>query len=112
MAEARLDKSALEMLQGRVACKLAEIRQILVPGLVGEVDADALQLLAERHLESLAPDLQDKLRVKAIVAFAELERLSAEMTRQLDIVAAEMKKVCRHRQAVLSYRQAPGMARM
>jgi hypothetical protein len=107
MREETYDKNALTLLQGRVACKLAEIHQMLAPGICGPISAELLQEQADRHMDSLPPDEQEKLRLKALVAFAELQSLSAEMARQLNVLRDEMNKVTRHRRAALAYRQLP-----
>jgi hypothetical protein len=117
MASMTYDKDELTRLQGRVACKLAEIHQMVAPGVAAPISAELLQREADRHMESLAPEQQEKLRLKALVAFAELQRLSAEMSQQLDALTIEMNKVARHKRAVSAYRQVPrvaghGMARL
>jgi hypothetical protein len=100
------DKNRLALLQGRVACKMAEIHQMLAPGVVEPVSPEELQARADRHMASLPPEGQEKLRMKAIVAYAELERLSAEMAIQLDYLTDEMNKATRNRRAAVAYRQA------
>ena len=104
------DKHRLQLLQGRVACKMAEIHQMMAPGVVEPVAAEELQARAERHMASLPPALQEKLRMKALVAYAELERLSAEMAIQLDCLTDEMTKAARNRRAAFAYHQASGSA--
>lgn len=110
MAKNSYDKDQLSRLKGRVACKMAEIHQMLAPGIVEPFRAEELQDRAERHMASLSPAGQEKLRMKAIVAYAELERLSAEMAVQLDALTDEMNKAVRNRRAALAYRQASGVA--
>ena len=110
MAKDSYDKNLLSLLQGRVACKMAEIHQMLAPGAVEPIRPEELQARADRHLASLPPADRDKLRMKAIVAYAELERLSAEMAVQLDALTDEMNKAVRNRRAALAYRQASGVA--
>jgi hypothetical protein len=107
MSEPTFDKNALTLLQGRVTCKLAEIHQMLAPGVTEPVTAEELQARADRHMASLPPEDQEKLRLKAMVAYADLERLSAEMTQQMDLLTAEITKVTRHRRANIAYRQIP-----
>jgi len=104
------DKNRLTLLQGRVACKMAEIHQMLAPGVVEPVAAEELQARADRHMASLPPADQEKLRMKALVAYAELERLSAEMAIQLDYLTDEISRATRNRRAALAYRQAAGSA--
>lgn len=110
MAQDSYDKNLLSLLQGRVACKMAEIHQMLAPGVVGPVSAEDLQERADRHMASLLPADQEKLRLKALVAYAELERLTAEMAIQLDALTDEMNKAARNRRAAFAYRQASGAA--
>jgi len=100
------DKNRLLLLQGRVACKMAEIHQMLAPGVVEPVAPEILQARADRHMASLPPVEQEKLRMKALVAYAELERLSAEMALQLDCLTDEINRATRNRRAALAYRQA------
>jgi hypothetical protein len=61
-------------------------------------------------MASLSPAAQERLRLQALVAFAELQRLSAEMTRHLDALTVEMNKVARHRRAAVAYRQVAPVA--
>jgi hypothetical protein len=110
MATDSYDKDLLSRLKGRVACKMAEIHQMLAPGIVEPVRAEELQDRAERHMASLPPADQERLRMKALVAYAELERLSAEMAVQLDALTDEMNRAVRNRRAALAYRQASGAA--
>jgi hypothetical protein len=110
MAQDSFDKNLLSLLQGRVACKMAEIHQMLAPGVVEPVSAEELQERADRHMASLPPADQEKLRLKALVAYAELERLSAEMAIQLDALTDELNKAVRNRRAAFAYRQASGIA--
>jgi hypothetical protein len=110
MQEAIYDKSALTLLQGRVACKLAEIHQMLAPGVCEPISPELLQAQADRHMASLPPVAQEKLRLKALVAFAELQRLSAEMARHLNALTVEMNKVSRHKRAAVAYHQIPHLA--
>ena len=104
------DKNLLSLLQGRVTCKMAEIHQMLAPGVVEPISAFDLQDRADRHMASLPQLEQDKLRMKALVAYAELERLSAEMAIQLDALTDEMNRAVRNRRAAFAYRQASGAA--
>jgi hypothetical protein len=104
------DKNRLALLQGRVACKMAEIHQMLAPGVALPIAPEELQARADRHMASLPPAEQEKLRMKALVAYAELERLSAEMAIQLDYLTDEMNKAARNRRAAVAYRHASGAA--
>ena len=106
--EHSFDKNRLARLQGRVACKMAEIHQMLAPGVVEPVAPEELQAHAERHMASLPPAEQEKLRMKALVAYAELERLSAEMAIELDCLTDEMNRAARNRRAAVANRQTAG----
>ena len=110
MREQSYDRDTLIRLQGRVSCKLAEIHQMLAPGCCAPIAPEMLQDLADRHMRSLDPAAQEKLRLKAIVAYAELERLTAEMAIQLDALTDEMNKAVRNRRAALAYQLASGAA--
>ena len=110
MAQDSYDKNLLSLLKGRVACKMAEIHQMMAPGVIEPVAAEDLQARADRHMASLPPAEQEKLRMKALVAYAELERLSAEMAIELDYLTDEMNRATRNRRAALAYRQAAGTA--
>jgi hypothetical protein len=110
MREATYDKETLIRLQGRVSCKLAEIHQMLAPGSCAPIAPEMLQSLADRHMQSLTPAEQEKLRLKALVAYAELQHLSAEMNRQLEILSSELNKVARHKRAATAYRNIPRAA--
>ena len=105
MVQNSYDKNRLALLQGRVACKMAEIHQMLAPGVIEPVNPSELQARADRHMAQLAPAEREKLRMKAIVAYAELERLTAEMAIQLDGLTDEMNKAARNRRAAFAYRQ-------
>lgn len=109
MTQATYDKNSLILLKGRVTCKLAEIHQMLAPGIVEPASAEALQEAAERHMASLPPARQEKLRLKAMVAYAELQRLSDEMARHVESLTLEINKVSRHKRAAIAYRQAPAL---
>jgi hypothetical protein len=111
MRDDKYDRQALTLLQGRVACKLAEINQMLAPGVSPQISPQELQRAADRHMATLPPPAQEKLRMRALVAYAELERLSADMVRQLDILSEEISKVSRHTRAAVAYRQMPAPAR-
>jgi hypothetical protein len=107
MRERTFDKQALTLLQGRVACKLAEINQMVAPGITEPFTQDELQARADRHMDSLAPMDQEKLRLRAIVAYAELERLTEDMTRQLDLLSEEITRMTRTKRANSAYRNTP-----
>jgi len=108
MMNKSFDKNRLTLLQGRVACKMAEIHQMMAPGVIEPVAPEELQARADRHMASLPPAEQEKLRMKALVAYAELERLSAEMAIELDCLTDEMNKATRNRRAAVAYRLASG----
>jgi len=110
MMSKSFDKQRLTLLQGRVACKMAEIHQMMAPGVIEPVSAEELQARADRHMASLPPAEQEKLRMRALVAYAELEHLSAEMAIELDCLTDEMNRATRNRRAAVAYRQASGAA--
>jgi hypothetical protein len=110
MVQDSYDKSRLSLLQGRVTCKMAEIHQMLAPGVIEPVRPEELQARADRHMAALPPAEREKLRMKAIVAYAELERLTAEMALQLDTLTDEVNKAVRNRRAAVAYRQTAGAA--
>jgi len=105
MMNKSFDKNRLTLLQGRVTCKMAEIHQMMAPGVVEPVAPEELQARADRHMASLPPAEQEKLRMKALVAYAELERLSAEMAIELDCLTDEMNRATRSRRAAHAYQQ-------
>jgi hypothetical protein len=100
-------RKALELLKARAACKLAEIHQILAPGVPEPCSMDELQKIAEGRLARMSEDEGNRLRLKAMVAYAELDRLVTEMTRHLDEIGEELTRVNRRNQALEAYRRAP-----
>jgi hypothetical protein len=110
MVQDSYDKNRLALLQGRVACKMGEIHQMLAPGVIEPVHPEELQARADRHMASLPPSEREKLRMKAIVAYAELERLTAEMAMALDCLTDELNKAARNRRAAVAYRLTAGIA--
>jgi hypothetical protein len=110
------DRKAVTALRERAAQKLAEIHQMVAPGTTAS-SPEVLRQDALSHMASLPPVEQEKLRRKAIAAYAELDRLNTEMKRHLDVVSSEIDKVSRHRRAVIAYHRIgqkarPGQARM
>jgi hypothetical protein len=94
---------ALNLLQARAACKLAEIHQLLVPGVATPTSADVLHRRAVARMAALPPAEQERLKLRAVIAYAELERLIAEMVSHLADIGAELTKVTRHHRAVIAY---------
>lgn len=99
-------RKALDLVQARAACKLAEIHRLLAPGLVAPFSYDELQRMAEGRMAEMSPAEREKLRGKAIVAYAELRQLMDEMSRYLADIGEELNKVTRHSQATGAYSQA------
>ena len=105
-------KTELEQVEARVARKLAEIHQMLAPGLAVPFTLDELQRAAETRMAVLPAADQERLRLKAIVAYAELEDIIEELSQHLAGIAAELHKVSHHSRAATAYGQAPrGRAR-
>ncbi|MDR3438538.1 hypothetical protein [Telmatospirillum sp.] len=104
-------RQALDLMQMRAARKLAEIHQILVPGVTGLVDEADLRRKADEYASSLSPNEREKLRLKAIVAYSQLEQLMAEMSRLLADIGGELKKVNHQSQAVGAYNRVSRMGR-
>jgi hypothetical protein len=102
-AERRKD---LDLVQARAACKLAEIHQLLAPGLVAPFSLDELQRLAENRMADMSPTEREALRQKAIVACAEIQTLMAEMSRYVEDISDELNKVNRHGRVISAYAQA------
>ncbi len=86
-------KKALNLLQARAACKLAEVRRLLAPDLEAPYTPEQLLEVAEARLATLPPLQQEKIRMKAVVAYAELEQLMAEMSRHVVEVGNELHAV-------------------
>jgi len=110
----RYDKdgqSSLNLLQTQAARKLAEIHQLLAPGLDAPVTEDDLRRASESRMAELPPGEREKLRSKAIVAMSHLERLMAEMSQHLTDIGEELRKVNRQSRAVGAYNQAARIGR-
>ena len=103
-------KKALQLLQARAACKLAEVRRLLAPDLEAPCTPEKLLEVAEERLATLPPLQQEKIRLKAVVAYAELEQLMAEMSRYVVEVGNELHAVRARTQAVNAYQRAPRVA--
>lgn len=101
-------RKALDLVQARAACKLAEIHRLLAPGLEAPFSYEELQRLAEGRMAEMSPVERETLRRRAIVAYAELQQLMDEMSRYLADIGEELRKVTRHSQGVGAYSQAPG----
>ncbi len=100
-------KAELEQVDARVARKLAEIHQLLAPGLAAPFTIDELQRAAEARMGGLPPAEQQRLRLKAIVAYAELEQIIEELSQHVADIGAELRTVSHHSRAVTAYNQAP-----
>jgi hypothetical protein len=100
-------KKALNLLTARVSCKLAEVHRLLAPHLEAPYTPAQLLDAAEQHLASLPPVQQEKVRMKAVVAYAELEQLIAEMTHCVAGLGDELQAVRVRTRAANAYRRAP-----
>ncbi len=100
-------RKALEQLQAHAARKLAEIHQLIAPGLTAPFTFEQLHRLAEERMAGLPAAEREALRRKAMVAYSELERLIEEMSRHLVDIGDEMRKVSQHNRGVSAYSQAP-----
>ncbi len=95
----------LDLVQAEAARKLAEIHQMLAPGIEAPFADEELQRQAHRHMAALPPAEQEKFKQRAIVAYAQLQRLIAEMSRHLSDVGDELRKVNNQSRAVGAYAQ-------
>ena len=100
-------RKALEQVQARAACKLAEIHQLIAPGLTAPFTFEQLHRIAEERMAGLPPAEREVLRRKALVAYSELERLIEEMSQHLADIGSELRKVTQHNRAASAYAQAP-----
>ena len=100
-------RRTLEQMQARAAGKLAEIHQLIAPGLTAPFTFEQLHRLAEDRMAGLPPAEREILRRKAMVAYSELERLIEEMSRHLAAIGDELRKVSHHNRAAAAYGQAP-----
>lgn len=98
---------SLDLLQARAAYKLAEIHRLLAPGLVAPFSYEELQRMAEGRMADMTPDERETFRRKAIVAYAELEQLMGELSRNLAAIGDELHKVDQHSRGATAYAQAP-----
>ncbi len=104
-------RRSLDLVQAKAARKLAEIHQMLAPGTVAPCSAEDLRRIAEDRMAALPPGDRETLRLKAIVAYSELERLMTEMSQHLTDIGQELRKVNRQSRAVSAYSQAATMSR-
>jgi hypothetical protein len=100
-------KRALQVLQARVACKLAEVRCLLAPDLQPPYTSARLLAVAEERLAAMPPAQRQKLRLKALVAYAELEQMIAEMSNGIAQLSEELRAVRTRTQAINAYRRSP-----
>jgi hypothetical protein len=105
------NRSALDMMQAKAARKLAEIHQILAPGIGAPASEADLRDKADAHMASLPPAERERLRLKAIVAYSQLERLMSEMSGHLTEIGDELKRVNRQSRAVTAYSRVSRMNR-
>ena len=98
-------RKALDLMQAQAACKLAEIRQLIAPGTTSPLAYDDLQRTAASRTAQLPAAEREALRLKAMVAYGELERLMAEMSRHLNDIGDELRKVNHHSRAATAYGQ-------
>ncbi|PKU26005.1 hypothetical protein [Telmatospirillum siberiense] len=96
-------RESLNLLQKKAARKLAEIHQLMAPGLAAPAGLEELQHAAQLRMAELSPVEREKLKAKAIVAMSHLERLMSEMSQQLVDIGEELRKVNRQGQAVGAY---------
>jgi hypothetical protein len=104
-------KETLQHLQTQAARKLAEIHQMLAPGMLAPANEDELRRAADDHMARLSPGEREKLRMKAIVAYSQLDRLMKEMSEHLAEIGDELKRVNRQSRAVTAYSQISRMTR-
>ncbi|MTJ82609.1 MAG: hypothetical protein F8N37_16595 [Telmatospirillum sp.] len=104
-------RKMLDLMQARAARKLDEIHQILAPGIAQSAGEEELRRQADAHMASLPPEEQEKLRLKAIVAYSQLERLISEMSEHLADIGDELKRVNSQSRAVGAYSRTVKMNR-
>ncbi len=104
-------QKSLTLLQTQAARKLAEIHRLLAPDVAAPIAPEELRRISERRMAALPPGEREKLKNKAIVAYSQLERLMAEMSRHLADIGEELHKVNRQSRAVGAYSQAARMGR-
>lgn len=104
-------RKALDLVQVRAVRKLEEIHRLLAPGQTPPLSEDDLRRAAHEHMASLPSEEKEKLRLKAMVAFGQLERLMAEMSQHLSAIGDELNKVNRQSRALGAYGQASRIGR-
>jgi hypothetical protein len=98
-------RKTLDLVQAQAARKLAEIHQLIAPGTTSRLAYDDLQRTAAARMAQLPAAEREALRRKAMVAYSELERLMAEMSRHLNDIGEELRKVNHHSRAATAYGQ-------
>jgi hypothetical protein len=104
-------QKALDALQTQAAHKLAEIHQLLAPGLSAPAGLDELRRASESRMAAMSPGERETFRNRAVVAMSHLERLMAEMSRHLTDISEELGKVNRQSRGVGAYHQTARMSR-
>jgi len=99
-------KAALRLVEMRAERKMAEIRQMLLPGIVPPLTPDELRTRLFDRMAQLSPAEQDEMKFKAALAMSELERMVAELSQHMNDIGDELKAVNRHSRAVSAYGQA------
>jgi hypothetical protein len=97
----------LDLLRSRASRKLAEIHKMLAPDLREPFTAAELLETAESRFAQLAAPEKDKLRMRVIVAYAELEQLTARMAKCLNEIQDELHKIQLLSRVHAAYRRAP-----
>jgi hypothetical protein len=101
-------RKSLDQVQMQAASKLAEINRLLAPEATTVVDYEELQRTASERLAKLPPVEREALKVKAMVAYGELQQLMSEMSRHLTAISDELRKVNHHSRAAVAYGQMGG----
>jgi hypothetical protein len=104
-------RKSLKLLEIQAARKLAEIHRMIAPGLTAPVGLEDLQRVSQSHMAELSPVDREKLKSKAIVVFAQLERLMIEMSHHLADIGEELRKVNHQSRAVSAYSQSARLGR-
>ena len=106
MTTAEERKKEIDLVQQRTALKLAEISELLAPGVMVSSTGEELLRLAEARLAGLPPVERERTMQRALVAYGELDRLIAELTYQRDAVAEELHRMSSHSKGIGAYAQA------
>jgi hypothetical protein len=79
----------------------------LAPDLDPPYTSARLLAVAEQRFAAMPPAQAQKLRLKAVVAYAELERLIDELSRSIAQISDELRAVRTRTQAINAYRRSP-----